>query len=407
MEKEKNKDKMWSKRYTFIPFNETDKEAILINPQALENDYIPPQLPHRERALSILCQLFLPVILNPKKDSRTVLITGPSGCGKTALIILFRLLLTSEIQERHLNIQIITINCKRKKTIYKVLLEIVTALQPSFPKRGFSPQELLKVIFECSQKKEIHIIVLLDDIDYLSERDLDLIYSLTHYQDNIHDTFSMISIVEVSKENMLMSEMYSDFHCLQRERIELRPYSIEEICDILSYRVQLSFKKDLISDELLETIATLLYDKESNIRYGLQLIRKAWKLAVKNKEIYLTQKYINLAVKAIIPYSIKEYLKYASKSKLLFLLAIIRGSEHTDRQALPLSDIMNDYKRICEHSIQQRRSTSQLWNYLHEFETTGIITIHVRSKNIRGRRAMIKIPFAPDELKTQVQNQLS
>jgi Cdc6-like AAA superfamily ATPase len=44
-----------------------------------------------------------------------------------------------------------------------------------------------------------------------------------------------------------------------------------------------------------------------------------------------------------------------------------------------------------------KRSNSQLRNYLNEFEKEGIISVKVKSKNIQGRKSIIKVLDFPLE----------
>ena len=56
-------------------FEEWLKKPTLFQDESkLEMNYIPPKLPHRDKELSLLSQLFLTIITNPNSLSRKILI---------------------------------------------------------------------------------------------------------------------------------------------------------------------------------------------------------------------------------------------------------------------------------------------------------------------------------------------
>ncbi|MCK4286177.1 MAG: cell division control protein Cdc6, partial [Candidatus Lokiarchaeota archaeon] len=59
------------------------KPSLFLDEGKLDMNYIPDNLPHRDKELSLLSQLFLALITNPNSISRKILITGRTGIGKT------------------------------------------------------------------------------------------------------------------------------------------------------------------------------------------------------------------------------------------------------------------------------------------------------------------------------------
>ena len=65
------------------------KPSLFQDESKLEMNFVPNKLPHRDKELSLLSQLFLTLITDPNSISRKILITGKTGIGKTVTIKYF------------------------------------------------------------------------------------------------------------------------------------------------------------------------------------------------------------------------------------------------------------------------------------------------------------------------------
>ena len=94
-------------------------------------------------------------------------------------------------------------------------------------------------------------------------------------------------------------------------------------------------------------------------------------------------------------------------NKSLFLLSILRTLKDSNKIAVSVSSIINEYYLICENANKKPKSYSQIWNYLNDFNRDGIITVSIKSKNISGRKSLIKIQEMPlKKLEIQILNKL-
>ncbi|MCK4779996.1 MAG: AAA family ATPase, partial [Candidatus Lokiarchaeota archaeon] len=166
-------------------FEELLKRPSLFKDESkLDINYIPEKLPHRDKELSLLSQLFLGLITNPNSISRKILITGKTGIGKTVTVKLFGELLERASKKRNINIKYVHVNCRKERTSYKVLIRLVQLMNNKFPKRGYSSQDLLDILIEFLQRYNLHILVVLDELSYIINKHEDLIYSLTRINDD-------------------------------------------------------------------------------------------------------------------------------------------------------------------------------------------------------------------------------
>jgi cell division control protein 6 len=375
--------------------NLLNKASIFKDERKLDINFIPKKLPHRNKELSLLSQLFLTLLTNPNEISRKILITGKTGIGKTVTVKNFGEMLIKAAKKREISIKYIHINCRKERTSYKVLIKILRSINTNFPKRGYSPQDLLEIINDFLNIHNIHILVVLDELNYLINNDNDLIYSLTRLNDdsfNLPQRFSIIGIVrDISCINNLDNSTLST---LQRNIIKFENYTNEQIFDILKYRAEISLKRCAVSDELIEMISDLVSIK-GDIRYGLNLLWKACKIAENKNLQSITSECIRLATEDMVPFSTLDVLKDMTSQKLIFLLAIINQIKNNKNNKVTFLEILKSYLILCENTELKPRSYSQLWNYLQEYKKEKFIFVKLESKSIKGRKALIEIPDIP------------
>ena len=371
------------------------KPSLFKSERKLDNNYVPKKLPYREKELSLLSQLFLELITNPNSISRKILIIGKTGIGKTVTIKLFGEMLVNAAEKRSGVIKYVHINCRKERTSYKVLIKIVLALNNNFPKRGYSPQDLLDIIVDIVNSQNLHLLIVLDELSYLIHKGGDLIYSLTRINDDSFYTQQHLSIIGIARDISCLSNLdISTMSTLQRNIIHFKKYNIDQLYEIFKYRASISLKENVISDKLIETVSDLVY-QSGDIRYGLNLLWKATKIAENQNLKYITMECIRLANQDIVPFSTLDVLKFMPMQKGIFLLAIITALKKSGSIQVSVLEITNAYLIICENLGIQPRSHSQLWNYLQEFKREYLITMEIKSESIKGRKALISVQDIP------------
>ncbi|MHA1915924.1 MAG: Cdc6/Cdc18 family protein [Promethearchaeota archaeon] len=367
------------------------KPSLFHDERTLDMNFVPDTLPHRDKELSLLSQLFVTLITNPNSISRRILITGKTGIGKTVTVKNFGEILTRAAIERDVAIKYVHVNCRKERTSYKVLIKIVRLINKKFPKRGYSPQDLLEVLVDLLNHRNIHILIVLDELNYLINKGEDLIYSLTRINDDSLNAQQRVSIIGIVRDLSCLNNLdHSTASTLQRNIIKFSKYSKNQIFDVLKYRVKLSLKIAAISDELIEMIAETTY-LNGDIRYGLNILWKAAKIAENRDLRHISPECVRLGSQELVPFSTLDILKYLSFQKLLFLLAIIKSLKNTNAITISFVEILKTYHIICENLGLARRSNSQLWNYLQEFKRESIVIVKIQSENIKGRKASIQI----------------
>ena len=376
-------------------------EALLRSPSIFKDEskldinFIPNRLPHRNKELSLLSQLFLTLLTNPNKTSRKILITGKTGIGKTVTVKFFGEMLIEASEKRNMLIKYVHINCRKERTSYKVLIKIIRSLNKNFPKRGYSPQDLLEIINDLLNSQNLHLLIVLDELNYLISNDRDLIYSLTRLNDDSFNLPQRLSIIGIVRDISCINNLdNSTLSTLQRNIIRFDDYSSEQIFNILKYRADISFREHVISDDLIEMISDIVFIK-GDIRYGLNLLWKAAKIAESKNLKSITAECVRIANQDLVPFSTLDALKDMSIQKLIFLLSIVILLKKNSEPHISLAEIIKLYHILCENTEIQPRSYSQLWNYLQEYKKENFVSLKLQSKEIKGRKTLIEIHGIP------------
>ncbi|MFX1464255.1 MAG: ORC1-type DNA replication protein [Promethearchaeota archaeon] len=368
------------------------RPSIFKNESKLDINFVPNKLPHRDKELSLLSQLFLGLITNPNSISRKILITGKTGIGKTVTVKLFGELLEQASEKRNINIKYIHINCRKERTSYKVLITIIQLLNKQFPKRGYSLQDLLDILIELLNQQNLHLLIALDELSYLINNREDLVYLLTRINDDSIKDDQRISIIGIVRDLSCLNNLdNSTLSTLQRNIIQFNKYSKDQIFDILKYRIDISLKEKVLSDKIIEMISDITFDS-GDIRYGLNILWRACKIAESKSLKYVSLECIRLANQDLLPFSALDTLEDMTSQKLLFLLAIIRALDESDKSKISFTKALGIYYIICENMRLNPRSHSQIWNYLQEFKRESIVKMQIMSKGIKGRKIFIEIP---------------
>ncbi len=380
--------------YTHMEYFEEllKRESLFKDEGKLDINYIPNELPHRDKELSLLSQLFLGLITNPNSISRRILITGKTGIGKTVTVKLFGSIIENVARKREINIKYAHVNCRKERTSYKVLIRLIQLLDNRFPKRGYSSQDLLDILIEFLHRYDIHILVVLDELSYLINKQEDLIYALTRINDDNFKGEQRLSIIGIVRDLSCLNNLdNSTMSTLQRNIIKFKKYTEGQIFDILKYRSDDSLKKNVLSDKMIRMISEITA-RTGDVRHGLNILWRSCKIAESKNLNYINTECVRLGNQDLLPYSTLDILEYMNSQKLSFLLAIIKALNSHDNIKISFNEALKRYYMICENIELKPRSTSQLWNYLQEFKRDNLLETKIISEKIKGRRAIITIP---------------
>lgn len=346
----------------------------------------------------MLSQLFLILITQPNSASRKALITGGTGVGKTVTVKRFGQMITSTAEKREIPIEYFHINCRKERTGYKILVKIMKHFNRTFPSRGFSFQDLLDLLKDNLNRKNIHLILVLDELNYIIKNNDDIIYAFTRINDDMLNTSQRLSIIGIVRDISSINNLdESTLSTLQNNIIHFNKYSKSQIIDILKTRAKSAIKPKVIDTNILEMISNLIYSN-GDMRAALDLLWMSVKIAEERGSKKVIPEYVRLANNKTTPNFTQDVLTSIESHKLLLIFSILNVLKRTSESSALISNIKEEFFQLCENLNLTIRSYSQIMNYLHELEKYGIISLTIKSKNIRGRQALISINDVSIEL---------
>lgn len=391
-----------------IFLEEIEAKSIFKDEKRLSIDFIPEEIPHRTEEFRDLVRYFKSIIGDGFRTARQfVMITGPIGVGKTLLSKKFGLEMEKYANKLDNNLVYRHVNCRKNRTPFLILNTLLKSVNPFFPSRGFATEELIDFLKKSLERDNAHLLLCLDEVDYIQNGTSDIIYTLTRLNDEVAGpNSSMVSLIIISKnKHFLYGLDNSARSSLMKNSILLSQYKAEQLLDILNFRAKEGFNDDSIDEGVLDYIAELGAEK-GDARYALELLWRSGKLADQKKSEKILPEYVRLATASIYPFP-REIISSLSLHQKIVTFSIADLVESSNLSYVTLNEIRECYNEKCiEYNIQSRKRV-QFWNYIQELKNIGIITTRVTQKDNIRRITLIGIPAIPlEELKIEIEKQI-
>ncbi|MFX1546456.1 MAG: Cdc6/Cdc18 family protein [Promethearchaeota archaeon] len=373
----------------------TKKNQIIKDDQVFEPTFIPEWILHREDELTQLANHFKSILSREKMNSgKQVIIQGRIGLGKTVVVKHFGLTLEDYCRTKSdaqlAKISFFHMNCRRQRSWYLILTSILSRLVPAFPIRGFSVDELLIFLIKIIKERNQGLLICLDEIDYLlsESKGQDALYSLIRHHEGINQSEqAQISLILVTRnphfQKILDPALSSS---LSQQAIIFKPYTADQLYDILLSRAQQGLFEYTYSEDILRTIASLAV-KNGDARHAIELLWRSAKVAEQEDSRNINFEHIRKAQVNIFP--IKQSLITdlpPQLKKVLYALASLLNCEK-NRGFVTTDELRYKYGEICEKSNDKPRKQTQFWNYLQNLAKQGLIELNVQNRHQNGKSA--------------------
>ncbi len=339
-----------------------ESESLFLNPDALDPDFIPKLIPHRENETKYIAECIKPLF--HKRSSRNLFIVGKPGIGKTVAIKhIFK-----ELENKTDGITSFYINCWKKNTMYKIVLELCEQLGYKWVQNR-KADELWQEVVKLINKKSA--VLCFDEADKLE--DVSILYSVC---DDIYHKVILLVTNDKSWLSSLDSRIRSR---IIPELLEFKPYNYNETKDILAQRMEYAFVRNVWSDDAFSLVVEHAH-KFQDIRTGLFLMRESANFAELASSRKILLEHSDKAISKIPDFKIHSINNLEDEEK--DILKIVK-----ENSGSPSTDIYNVYKSSYDKSYRTfQRKVSDL-------EKAGLLSVKDGISDKGGKQSLIFFPI--------------
>lgn len=211
--------------------------SIIKDPSRFEYDYVPKNLVNRQDQMHDLEVLFRPLVEYDRTCNAFLM--GPVGTGKTVTAKRFCQDMKDYCAGRGMALDIIYINCRNNSSENSVILNLIRYFDKGYPERGFSVEDMARVLKNHLVKNKKPLVVILDEVDVLLKKStVDIIYQITRLSDDTSKP-APVSIILISQQSiysMMDDATASTFRRTTMVRFDR--YSREELRQIAKERAE-------------------------------------------------------------------------------------------------------------------------------------------------------------------------
>jgi cell division control protein 6 len=362
-----------------------DKKSIFTNKKALQTNFTPNTIPHRDNQIQQIADILAPSLKLEKPSN--LFIYGKTGTGKTLSIKHTTNKLLKVAEKRKIPLKTIYLNCKLKKiadTEYRLIAQLSKELGQELPSTGLPTEEVYKIAFSTIEKENCLILILLDEIDQLVKKTGDeILYNLTRINSELKN--SQISIIGISNDLIFRDNLDPRVKSsLSEEEIIFPPYNALQLQDILKQRSIKAFKKNSITSGVIEKCAAYAAREHGDARRALQLLRVAGELAERKSQEKIQLADIDQAEDKIEKDRIEDIIKTQPKQHQAILYSIISICSQKSSQIFT-GEVYELYKNICIKTGIRPLTQRRVSDVIAELDMLGIINAKVISKGRYGR----------------------
>ena len=367
-------------------FNKTKKgKALFQNRNALSTEFLPEHLPFRETQSDNVAQVLAPALLGSKPSN--LLLYGKTGTGKTAVATS----VVRRLRAKDDSKQIMTayVNCRLAGTEYLTLAKVAEALPLDEDKRipltGLSLSEVGKRIFAAISKHSVHLILVLDEIDYLVNTNDDTLYKFTRSGEDTAPGF--LSIVGISNDLRFKEGLDARvLSSLGEEEIVFPPYTTGELRSILAERAAIAFRAGVVPESTINLCAALAASEHGDARRAIDMLRVAGEVAEREGRQSVDEESIRRASDKIERDVVEKALPSLPLQAKIIIIAASKFPAGTNTGELYLS-----YTNLARKSSVEVLTQRRVSGIIAELDILGLLEATVVSKGRMGRTKRIKL----------------
>lgn len=372
------------------------KESVFLQASSLDPSYVPNKLLCRDDIINDLIFNFRRILDELEQPSINCLILGKNGVGKTASARFFAKNFRNVALEKKKTLFIEYYNCIHFRKKSAIIREIL-AKHIHGSGRGFGDEEALKLILKQLRRHDAYMLLVIDEVQLLSPSD---IFSLLGISETFGHQNVKLSIILISTTKDWMHVETTYILSKINSKFILKPYSFDDIEEILNFRVKLAFKKKVIDDDLLKIISQIVFNDQS-LTNGIRLLRQCGLMADKEGLDHINMDIVKTVSHEMYPTLRIQIIEQLKDHELFTLYGIAKTLINTDKPFTLVDEAFEEYNIICEVYNVESHTIKTFRKYLQILSKMRIIsseTVRIEEAE-RGRHLEISlIDITPDKL---------
>ena len=364
--------------------------------QALHSKYVPKNLPFREKQMKQLANIVGVVIAGGTPSN--AFLYGKTGVGKTVVARRVLNVLVQKAKELKKNVKVLYINCQIVDTMYRVYAHLCDGIGLDVPITGLPTDEIIRKFTTRLDSEEKHLLVILDEVDFLQKKNSKTLYGLTRL--NLELLYSSMSIIGITNDVMFKQSIDPRVKStLTEQEIVFFPYDSTQLRRIIKERVALGYHEGVMQDSAINIAAALAAAEHGDARRALDLIRVAGEIVESEKGSIVTHEYVKKALSVIEIDAISEVIgSLPLQSKILLTSIYFLDKTKKETEYLKTSSIYEKYQDLCKVLSIDILTQRRVGDLLNELDLLGMIKTAVISKGRYGRTRIITLSVGPVEI---------
>ena len=368
--------------------------SIIKDPSVFDYGYVPKNLVNREEQMNQMETLFWPLVESNRACN--AFLTGSVGTGKTVTAKRFCSDMKEHCAKNGKRIENIYVNCRIDNSENAVLVNLIHHFDAGYPERGFSTEEMARVLKNHLTKNKIALVVILDEVDVLLKKStVDIIYQITRMSDDVNKP-APISLILISQESIYQLMDEASISTFKRAiTVKFNRYSEEELKSIVKERAEMALFPGRITDDAIDQIADIS-NEFGDARMAIELLEKSSMIAEKGTAGEVNVEDVRAAKASIYSTVSESKLMSLDINRKIALLSVARAMKQY--AVIPISSAERTYAVVCEEYNVPARKHTQFWKYIQDLERTGFVKTKVLTDGKNGRTTKLSLPDIPSKV---------
>jgi cell division control protein 6 len=361
------------------------KQNIFRNKDALGESYQPDEIEERDEEIEEYMDALQPVI--DGWEPNNIFLYGNTGVGKTAVTDYLLDRLQDDVAEYDdVDLSVISLNCKTLNSSYQVAVELVNELRPAggeISSTGYPQQTVFKKLYEELEAIGGTILIVLDEVDSIGDRD-ELLYELPRARANNNLDSTKVGVIGISNDFKFREQLdprVQDTLC-ERE-LQFPPYDAPELENILESRAEIAITEGAVEQGVLNFCAALAARDSGSARQALDLLRLAGEIAENREADLIERDHVEAARSRLEQERVEEGMRELTTHGRLALFAVISKAAKEETPCRT-REIYEEYITLCDSSGTDSLAQRSVHNHLSDLRMLGILSAYENRSGSRG-----------------------